>query len=122
MYEWQIKQNEKYLQYLQSEEWNKKRAERLRIDGKRCVACGSAGNTQNYLTVHHLHYKTIFHENVYTDLVTLCRSCHGIFHAGLNRKIDPAGTKGWSETIPLSTVHLLLPDDVTVTTTNEKEQ
>ena len=30
--------------------------------------------------VHHLHYRTLQVENIQTDLVTLCQSCHHDLH------------------------------------------
>lgn len=59
-------------QYLQSKEWQQKRLERLRIDDFKCCRCGSPRQIQ----VHHLSYKSLGHEDVHNDLITLCEKCH----------------------------------------------
>ena len=61
-----------YHEYLKSDEWQKKRSERLKIDGFKCQICGRPMDLQ----VHHLTYANIYNENVYTDLITLCKYCH----------------------------------------------
>lgn len=61
-----------YERYLQTPEWQKKRTERLKIDNFKCTVCGRPMDLQ----VHHLNYDNIGHENVYTDLITLCKYCH----------------------------------------------
>lgn len=63
---------ENYVKYLKTEEWQKKRIERLKIDNFKCCRCGSPHNIQ----VHHLSYRNIGNEDVYNDLITLCDSCH----------------------------------------------
>ena len=50
----------------------KKRTERLKIDNFKCAVCGRPMDLQ----VHHLNYDNVGHENVYTDLITLCKFCH----------------------------------------------
>lgn len=62
--------NYKYREYLQSDDWKKKRQERLWFD-KKCQICGRPFD----LEVHHLTYKNFPCENA-TDLITLCRRCH----------------------------------------------
>lgn len=61
-----------YEQYLRSSEWQQKRSQRLKIDNFRCQKCGSPIDVQ----VHHLNYNSIFNEDVYRDLITLCKKCH----------------------------------------------
>jgi len=61
-----------YDDYLKSSQWQKKRSERLKIDKMRCQLCGRPMDLQ----VHHLTYASIGHENVYRDLLTLCKYCH----------------------------------------------
>lgn len=61
-----------YSVYLQSPEWQKKRTERLKIDNFKCAVCGRPMDLQ----VHHLNYDNVGHENIYTDLITLCKYCH----------------------------------------------
>lgn len=65
---------EAYKQYLKSPEWQKKRIERLNFDNFTCQYKGCQNKTN--LDVHHIRYDNIFNENVYRDLITVCRSCH----------------------------------------------
>ena len=55
--------------------WEKKRQERLQIDGHICQTCCHDGTNWS-LEVHHKTYERFWHENVQTDLITLCRQCH----------------------------------------------
>lgn len=61
--------------YLHSEHWEKVREDALVRAGFRCEYC----RTNKHLTVHHLTYKNIGHEND-EDLVVLCWSCHKKVH------------------------------------------
>lgn len=61
-----------YKEYINSPEWQGKRSERLRMDNFRCQKCGSTRSLQ----VHHTTYQNFKHENVATDLITLCKLCH----------------------------------------------
>ena len=61
-----------YFEYIHSEDWQKQRIKRLKIDNFACVQCGSPLNLQ----VHHLTYDRLGNENIETDLITLCRYCH----------------------------------------------
>ena len=70
-----------YKEYLQSDDWKRKRDYRRKIDG-RCAICGSPLD----LNVHHLTYDNVPHEEM-TDLVTLCR-----FH---HMEIEKMKTKPW---------------------------
>lgn len=64
---------QEYMDYLRSDTWQQKRSERLRIDKYRCQICNKPFN----LDVHHMSYPAeLGTENVYTDLITLCRDCH----------------------------------------------
>lgn len=60
-------------EYYKSPEWAAKRNERLKIDSYRCARCGFT----RALEVHHITYTRFGHEDVYRDLVTLCKKCHG---------------------------------------------
>lgn len=91
-----------YAEYLRSDEWRRRSSQRIKIDGGKCQMCG---NTEN-IHVHHLTYHNIFLENVYTDLVTLCGSCHEAVHRMMNRINDPSGRRGWKDTLSYSTVSL----------------
>ena len=73
-----------YTEYLNSEEWKRKRELRIQTDGKVCSICGSS----NVLQVHHMTYKNIPHENN-SDLITLCRACH--------TQIENQKDRGWSD-------------------------
>lgn len=66
-----------YGDYLKTPEWQAKRNERLRIDGFKCQKCGRPMDLQ----VHHINYDHVGHENVYTDLITLCKYCHAKIEA-----------------------------------------
>ena len=65
--------NEEYSEYLNSREWQAKRALRLAKDEFKCVACGR----KNGIQVHHLTYERIFHEDI-EDLMSLCYIHHKI--------------------------------------------
>ncbi len=79
-------QSEFYTQYIKSDAWEAKKEERKKIDGYRCVCCGrSEDHTRRGLQVHHITYERLGHENVYTDLCTVCGSCHKKIHAYYNR-------------------------------------
>lgn len=67
---------EEYRQYLLSDTWQKLRSKRLAIDEYQCQRCGTPYGP---LQVHHLAYPEVLGtENPYTDLITLCASCHEI--------------------------------------------
>lgn len=92
--------NEDYRQYLTTETWAKKRAERLAIDGGVCQACLVQPATE----VHHLNYFNIGHEDPLTDLVSVCHPCHRKIHNLMTRATakNPDGSYryGWKSTIP----------------------
>lgn len=64
-----------YSAYIESTQWQRKRSERMAIDRKQCVLCGSVQNLQ----VHHVTYERLFNEKM-ADLMTVCKSCHEILH------------------------------------------
>lgn len=64
--------DQRYIEYLKSPEWQRKRTERLKMDGFKCAKCGFP----KALQVHHLNYDNIYHEDVANDLITLCKRCH----------------------------------------------
>ncbi len=98
--------NQKYLEYLKSDTWRDKARERLAIDGFRCVCCGSRGTKNAPLETHHLSYTRIYDEDVFTDLVTLCHSCHKSLHLIMNRVTDATGRRGWKDRRDLPQVHV----------------
>lgn len=65
-----------YEEYLNSEEWKKKRQQRLEIAGYRCACCAKASKSND---VHHLTYERIFIEEI-ADLLPLCRDHHEAAH------------------------------------------
>jgi len=65
-----------YDDYIQSDEWDIRRKERLAIDEYTCQDCGVTGVS---LDVHHLTYDRLGNEPMY-DLLSLCRQCHNIEH------------------------------------------
>ena len=60
-----------YHEYLKSDEWREKRALVLKRDNNICQSC-MVNKAQD---VHHLTYKFIFNEPIFT-LVSVCRPCH----------------------------------------------
>ena len=64
-----------YLDYLDSEAWQRLRAKRLKMDGYKCTQCSETRGLQ----VHHLVYRQ-WHKTKLTDLTTLCARCHEAEH------------------------------------------
>lgn len=95
---------EEYSIYLLSPEWKRIAEKRKEIDNHACCMCGCTGTMNNPLQVHHLSYRNVGNENVYTDVMTLCRICHKSIHKAMNRVTDANGRKGWKDTLPLSVV------------------
>ena len=71
----------KLSEYYKTDEWKRKRMNRLRMDAFRCVNCGGSVD----LDVHHLGYDRFGVEDVKSDLRTLCRRCHGEVTKGIRR-------------------------------------
>lgn len=69
-----------YDDYLKSEHWRSIRMEKLRSD-KACVLCES----KRKLHVHHGTYERRG-EEWWSDLFTLCSSCHGDLHASYKKR------------------------------------
>ncbi len=65
-----------YDDYMQSKAWDKKRRQRLKLDGYTCQECGA---TDAPLDVHHLTYERFGREDM-DDLKSLCRQCHDREH------------------------------------------
>ena len=66
-----------YQEYLQSEDWQQKRAQKFReARHHRCAICRS----RTSLEVHHLNYRNWFDVQM-SDLRILCRRCHEVAHA-----------------------------------------
>ena len=64
-----------YLEYLNSPEWEVRRKITYEYWGGRCAACYSDG----LVDAHHRTYKR-FKNELDTDLILLCRTCHKKFH------------------------------------------
>ena len=65
-----------YSEYLQSETWTKIKKEILYRDSGKCRVCNSINN----LHIHHRQYPKVYGEELLTDLITLCKYCHDLFH------------------------------------------
>lgn len=67
-----------YLAYLQSPEWKALRVRKFAQVGRRCQKCRRWWHQLRpgeWLEVHHLHYRHLFHEAL-RDLQVLCNTCH----------------------------------------------
>ena len=79
-------QSDYYKRYIRSYEWKQKEQDRMKIDDYKCVMCGRPSEkTRHGLQVHHITYRNLGHEEVLTDLVTLCAPCHRKMHNYLSR-------------------------------------
>lgn len=67
-----------YESYIQSEDWKRKRQERLDFAMYCCELCSSP----NEIEVHHRTYKNLGDERL-NDMIVLCKICHSIFHRRL---------------------------------------
>lgn len=65
-----------YKEYLETPEWESRKAQHLKSTGYRCQVCNSS-NIQ--LHVHHRTYERRGCEN-FKDLIVLCEECHGLYH------------------------------------------
>jgi 5-methylcytosine-specific restriction endonuclease McrA len=61
---------------LDLEAYDQLRRRILQRDGWRCQSCGSMEN----LEVHHLEFRSQCGHDEETNLITLCRTCHGNSH------------------------------------------
>ena len=89
-----------YSTYIQTPEWKRKAQQRLQIDSYTCQLCRTNGTQWNPLQVHHVNYKSLGNENPYTDLITLCDSCHRHVHKMMNRITSADGKHGWKDQLP----------------------
>ena len=101
-----------YQTYLQSDEWKTKVQKRAAIDNCKCCMCGSSGTMNNLLECHHITYRNIYHEDIYKDLLTLCRNCHRATHIMMNRVTSPDGRKGWKDSLTFSNHVLAVESEV----------
>lgn len=73
---WHLLETMPYPLYLQTQEWQERRAAHLKAAYYRCQVC-NAGNAE--LNVHHRTYARRGRE-WFKDLLVLCRACHTLFH------------------------------------------
>jgi 5-methylcytosine-specific restriction endonuclease McrA len=73
---------------MKSPEWEAKKNQRIEIDNS-CVMCGRPLDKIRSVQVHHITYARLGNEDVYTDLCTLCGSCHKKIHNYYNRIRKP---------------------------------
>lgn len=70
-------QRDEYIKYIQSTRWRKKRDQFMKSNlPKDCFVCGVRSSSMD---LHHRTYKRLGNEKL-TDLVLVCRSCHGKIH------------------------------------------
>ena len=65
-----------YRDYLLTPEWQERRRCHLKSAGYRCQVCNAGGVCLN---VHHRTYERRG-EELFKDLITLCETCHDLFH------------------------------------------
>ena len=75
--------NERYKEYLQSDQWKYIKAKVISRDKGICQGCFIKAP----LEVHHLTYKRIG-EELGVDLISLCSVCHNIIHEKTNIESD----------------------------------
>lgn len=80
----QIRKGKRYRRYIQSRQWRGIRQRVLERDNHTCQRCGENGRPGNELDVHHLSYARLYNEEL-SDLLTLCRGCHGDIHSSIER-------------------------------------
>lgn len=95
---------QEYAEYRASETWRQKRKERLEIDNFQCQMCG-IHLSESPLETHHFRYSTLGVENVWTDIVSVCPSCHLSIHRIMARKTAP-NRRGWKP-LPAGVEHSL---------------
>lgn len=78
-------QTAEYKAYMCSPKWEAKKQQRIAID-KGCCMCGRPLEKIRSVQVHHITYKNLGDENVFTDICTLCGSCHKKIHNFYNRR------------------------------------
>ena len=103
--------NTEYLEYLKTDTWKQLAEKRRKIDDYSCVMCGSRGTSSNPLECHHLNYKNIYHEDAFSDLVTVCHCCHKALHRAMERKTSADGKRGWKDQPGVPKIHVYIEDD-----------
>lgn len=80
-------QTEFYKKYMRSKEWELKRQQRLEIDGHKCAMCDRPeSKCKDGLQVHHISYRHLGDQDVFTEIVALCPRCHRLIHKFYNRR------------------------------------
>lgn len=102
----ELKRSQEYLSYITSPEWKAKVEQRMKIDGYVCQMCGCRGTITNPLQVHHIHYGNFKHEDVYRDLIVLCKADHESQHSMLRRITDKDGGRMWDKNGHIPLVHI----------------
>ena len=80
---WVNYQKSSYRKYLNSDEWKEIREIVKERDGHKCLICNCSADKDKgiHLSVHHRTYENKYNERENLgDLITLCKSCHDIFH------------------------------------------
>ena len=72
--------SKQYDDYMRSDAWETKRQQRMEIDNYKCAMCFRPVQTMKKVNIHHITYVNLGNENVLTDLVTLCPTCHKHIH------------------------------------------
>ena len=90
-----IKNNPRYVTYLNSSAWAQKREQVLQRDGYRCDC-----KSDQDLEVHHKTYENIGKEPI-SDLLTLCSDCHSKHHNKLPSTETPNNHSGTLDAQPM---------------------
>lgn len=80
-------QTDFYKKYMRSKEWEEKRQQRLEIDNHKCAMCDRPeSKCKDGLQIHHISYRHLGDEDVFTEIVSLCPRCHRLLHKFYNRR------------------------------------
>lgn len=74
-------------QYFRGNNWDRQRRQAIKRDNRECQVCGSRGNVFNRVGVHHIKPYRLFDgdfesANQLSNLITLCRTHHGLIESG----------------------------------------
>lgn len=73
--------DQRYLDYLKSNEWFRLREAKFKRVGRICEACGE---TSGPIQCHHIRYRNLY-DCTTRDLVVLCEACHKKAHEEIKR-------------------------------------
>ena len=80
-------QTDFYKKYMRSKEWEEKRQQRLEIDNHKCAMCDRPeSKCKDGLQIHHISYRHLGDEDVFTEIVSLCPRCHRLLYKFYNRR------------------------------------